>query len=169
MSSVTFYLCQHLIWIKFQQEYFLEFPNVRLCQFMVTTPAITSPLERSYTKFQLVAAKRRNHFISENLEVLYLLAALNHSCLPRATTEHDAEIKKLVWFIDIFRLFLLLCWKQSSRGVLMKMCSERYAVNLQENAHAWQLYRNHTLALVFSWELRRGVEDVTITGEGFLC
>ena len=27
----------------------------------------------------------------------------------------------------------------------MKMCSERYAVNLQENAHAWQSYQNHTL------------------------
>ena len=34
----------------------------------------------------------------------------------------------------------------------MTMCSERYAVNLQENTHAWQLYRNHTLALVFFWE-----------------
>ena len=109
MSGFTFYLCQHLIWIKFQQEYFLEFPNVRFCQIMVTTPANTCPLERSCTKLQLVAAKRRNYFISENREVLYLLAAINHSCLPRGTTEHDAEIKKLVWFIDIFRLFLLLC------------------------------------------------------------
>ena len=34
----------------------------------------------------------------------------------------------------------------------MKMCSERYAVNLQENVDVWQLYRNHTLALVYSWE-----------------
>ena len=34
----------------------------------------------------------------------------------------------------------------------MKMCSERYPVNLQENAHAWQSYQNHTLVLVFSWE-----------------
>ena len=88
---------QHLIWIKFQQEYFLEFPNVvRLCQIMVTTPANTSPLERSYTKLQLVAAKRRNHFTSENLEVLYLLAAINHVCLLHGAIEYDAEIKKLV-------------------------------------------------------------------------
>ena len=34
----------------------------------------------------------------------------------------------------------------------MKMCSERYVVNLKENAHAWQLDPNHTLALVFFWE-----------------
>ena len=63
---------------------------------MVTNPANTSPLERSYTKLQLVAAKRRNHFTSENLEVSYLLAAINHLCLPRGATEDDAEIKKLV-------------------------------------------------------------------------
>ena len=56
----------------------------------------TSPLERSYPKLQLVAAKRRNHFTSENLEVLYLLAAINHLCLPRGATEYDAEIKKLM-------------------------------------------------------------------------
>ena len=85
---------QHLIWIKFQQEYFLEFPNiVRLCQIIVTTPANTSPLERCYKKLQLVAAKRRNHFTSENLEVLYLLAAINHLCLLHRAFEYDAEIK----------------------------------------------------------------------------
>ena len=129
---------QHLIWIKFQHKYFLEFPNiVRLCQIMVTTPANTSPLERSYTKLQLVAAKRRNHFTLENLEVLYLLAAINDGAWSDWI---HCRNKKLVWFIDIFTLFLLLCWKQSSRCVLMKMCSERYAVNLQVNAHAWQVY-----------------------------
>ena len=62
---------------------------------MVTTPTNTPPLERSYTKLQLVAAKRRNHFTSENLEVLYLLAAINHVCVPRGATEYDAEMKKL--------------------------------------------------------------------------
>ena len=86
---------QHLIWIKFQQEYLLEFPNVvRFCQIMVTIPANTSSLERSFTKLQLVAAKRRNHFTLENLEVLYLLVAINHLCLPRGVTKYDAEIKK---------------------------------------------------------------------------
>ena len=63
---------------------------------MVTTPANTSPLERSYAKLQLVAAKRRNHFTSENLEVLYLLAGINHLCLPLGATEYDAEIKTLM-------------------------------------------------------------------------
>ena len=63
---------------------------------VTTTPANTPPLERSYTKLQLVAAKRRNHFTSENLEVLYLLAAINHLCLLHGAIEYDAEIKKLV-------------------------------------------------------------------------
>ena len=63
--------------------------------------------------------------------------------------EYDAEIKKIMWIINIFTLFLLLCWKQSSRGVLMKMCSERYAVAVLKLK---KRYWNHTLALVFSWE-----------------
>ena len=52
-------------WKKQQNEHFTELPNVvRLIQILVATPANTSPLERSYTKLQIVAAKRRNHFTS---------------------------------------------------------------------------------------------------------
>ena len=58
-------------WKKLQNEHFTELPNViRLIQILVATPANTSPLERSYIKLQIVAAKRRNHFTSGNLEVL---------------------------------------------------------------------------------------------------
>ena len=121
---------QHLIWIKFWQEHFLEFPNVvRLYQIMVTNPANTSPLERSYTKLQLVAAKRRNHFTSENLEVLYLLAAINHLCLLRGATEYDAEIKKtrvIHWHIYTVSFVVLEAVLQrcSYENVFWKICSK---------------------------------------------
>ena len=75
---------QHIVWTRLQNEHFMEFPNVvRLCQIMIATSFNTSPLERSYTKLKLVAGKRRNNFFSGNLEVLYLLAAINHLCPPR--------------------------------------------------------------------------------------
>ena len=75
---------QLAVWKKMHSDHFLEFLYfVRLVQVMVSTPANTSPLERSFTKLQLVAAKRRNHFTPTNLETLFLLAAINHLCLPR--------------------------------------------------------------------------------------
>ena len=44
---------QHILWTRFQNEHFIEFPNaISLCQMMITTPANTSPLERSYTELQ---------------------------------------------------------------------------------------------------------------------
>ena len=113
---------QHLIWVKFQQEYFLEFPNVvRLCQIMVTTPASTSPLEKSYTKLQLVAAKRRNHSTSENLEVLYLPAAINHFCLSHGVTEYDAEIKTLYDSLTYLQCFFC-CVGSSPPKVFLWKC-----------------------------------------------
>ena len=70
---------QHIVWTRFPNQHFMEFPNVvRLSQIMIATPANTSPLERSHAKLQLVAPKTRNHFTSENLEVLHLLVAINH-------------------------------------------------------------------------------------------
>ena len=70
--------------------------HLPLCHIMVTTLANMTPLQRSHTELQLVAAKRRNHFTSENLEVLYLLATINQLCLPRAATEYDVEIKNIL-------------------------------------------------------------------------
>ena len=68
-------LDQLSVWQQFVKEHSNEFPNMcQLIQIMVATAANTSPLERSYTKLQMVAFKQRNHFESKNLET-YLLAA----------------------------------------------------------------------------------------------
>ena len=76
--------------------HFSEFPYMcQLVKIMVATAANTSPLERSYTKLQLVAAKRRNHFLSENLETLYLLAALSEEMPVRDAMAYESEIKRL--------------------------------------------------------------------------
>ena len=66
----------------------------QLMQIMVATVANTSPLERSYTKLQMVAAKLRNRFKSENLEK-YLLAALDKELKPRKPSEYVEESKLL--------------------------------------------------------------------------
>ena len=63
---------------------------------MIATPANTCPLERSYTKLQIIPDKRRNNFTSENLEVLYVLAAMNYLCPLREGSEYDHEIKRSV-------------------------------------------------------------------------
>ena len=118
---------QHLIRIKFQHEYFLEFPNiVRLCQIMVTTPANTSPLERSYTKLQLVAAKRRNHFTLENLEVLYLLAAINDGAWSDWIHCRNKKTCVIHWHIYTFSLVVLEAVLQmcSYENVFWKICSK---------------------------------------------
>ena len=87
---------QHNVWKTFVREHSTEFPNMcHLVQIMLGTAANTSPLERSYTKLQMVAAKRRNHFLPENLELLYLLAALNHELPPRSSRQYDAELELL--------------------------------------------------------------------------
>ena len=59
------------VWQQFVKEHSTEFLNMRqLIQIMVATAANTSPSERLYTKLLMVAAKRRNHFESKNLETL---------------------------------------------------------------------------------------------------
>ena len=40
------------------------------------TAGNTSPLERGYTYLEMIASKRRNKLLPENLETLFLLAAL---------------------------------------------------------------------------------------------
>ena len=118
---------QHLIWVKFQHKYFLEFPNVvRLCQIMVTTPANTSLLERSYTKLQLVAAKRRNHFTLENLEVLYLLAAINHGAWSDWIQCRNKKTCVIYWHIYTFSFVVLeaVLHRCSYENVFWKICSK---------------------------------------------
>ena len=82
------------VWQQFVKEHSTEFLNMcQLIQIMIATAANTSPLERWYTKLQMVAAKRRNHFKSKNLETLYLLAALNKELKPRKPSEYVEELK----------------------------------------------------------------------------
>ena len=51
-------LDQLSVWQQFVKEHSTEFPNMcQLIEVMVATGANTSPLERSYTKLQIVAAK----------------------------------------------------------------------------------------------------------------
>ena len=89
-------LDQLSVWQQFVKEHSTEFPNMcQLIQIMVATAANTSPLERSYTKLQMVAAKRRHHFEPKNLEILCLLAALNKELKPRKPTSYAKELKLL--------------------------------------------------------------------------
>ena len=82
------------VWKQFVKEHSTEFPNMcQLIQIMVATAANTSPLERSYTKLQMVPAKRRNHFESKNLGTLYLLAALNKELKLRKPSEYVQDLK----------------------------------------------------------------------------
>ena len=86
---------QLFVWQQFVKEHSTEFRSMcQLMQIMVATVANTSPLERSYTKLQMVAAKRRNHSESKNLET-YLLAALNKELKPRKPSEYVEELKLL--------------------------------------------------------------------------
>jgi hypothetical protein len=89
--------CNQLtVWKDFVKSHFSEFPHMcQLIKVMVATPGNTSPLERSYTKLEIVAAKRRNHFKPENLEVLYLLAALSDELPVRNAQDYNMEIKRL--------------------------------------------------------------------------
>ena len=62
---------------QFTGEHAVDFPY--FCQFLqilLCTPPNTSCVERGYTFLEMVCAKRRCKLRSDNLEVLYLLAAL---------------------------------------------------------------------------------------------
>ena len=84
------------LWQQFFKEHSTEFPNMcQQIQIMLATTANTSPLERSYTKLQIVPAKRRNHFESKNLGTLYLLAALNKELKLRKPSEYVEDLKLL--------------------------------------------------------------------------
>ena len=54
-----------------QYPHFSHFIQILLC-----TLSNTSPVKRGYTYLQMVAAKRRNHLCSENIETLLMLASL---------------------------------------------------------------------------------------------
>ena len=68
---------QLAVWKRFLSAHALDLPNAsQLVQIMISTAPNTSPLERGYTHLQMVASKRRNRLLPENLETLFLLATL---------------------------------------------------------------------------------------------
>ena len=69
------------VWRTFLQNHYMEFPGVgQLIQILIATAENTSPLERGYTNPQMMTSKRRNKMDPENLEILFLLAALKIPC-----------------------------------------------------------------------------------------
>ena len=62
---------------------------------MLATPANTSPLEQSYTRLQIIAAKRKNHLQPKNLEVLNLLATLQDQVKSLDPEKYEKVIKWL--------------------------------------------------------------------------
>ena len=60
---------------------------------MLSTPPNTSPVERGYSKLEMVCDKRRNHLKPINVENLFLLAVLN---VPiKEATDYKEEISYL--------------------------------------------------------------------------
>ena len=59
---------------------------------MLATPAKTSRVERGFSQLQMVATKRRNHLKPENLETLFLLAALKIPVKPADCYEDEIKI-----------------------------------------------------------------------------
>ena len=62
---------------------------------MKSTPANTGPLERSYTKLEILAAKRRNRIDENNLEIQYLLASFKEHIPVKDPKLYANEIKRL--------------------------------------------------------------------------
>jgi hypothetical protein len=83
------------VWQNFLASNFLEYPGLcQLVQIMLCTSGNTSPLERGYTHLEMVAAKRRNRLKPENLEVLFLLAALK--IVPKTADKYSKEVQRLI-------------------------------------------------------------------------
>ena len=87
---------QNTVWENFHQQHYSEFPDV--CEFiliMKSTPANTGPLERSYTKLEIISAKRRNRLDEHNLETQYLLASFKEHIPVKDSLKYTNEIKRL--------------------------------------------------------------------------
>ena len=99
-------------WKSLVKQYFTEFPNLsKLQQAMIATLTNTSPLERSYTWFQNIAAARWNHLQQNHLEVLYLLASLKDQVAqrnmkrPKNSLRNNVFTLLLIFLLDFFKLF----------------------------------------------------------------
>ena len=84
---------QEKVWQQFINCHFIEYPNVcTFIQIMLVSAGNTSPLERGYSKLQMITSKRRNQIDPKNLETLFLLAASN---IPVKTPDNYKEIERL--------------------------------------------------------------------------
>ena len=59
---------------------------------MLAMPANTSPVERGFSQLEMVATKRRNYLKPENLETLFLLAALKISVKSTDSWNNEVDI-----------------------------------------------------------------------------
>ena len=65
------------MWKGFISNEAIQYPSLaQILMIMIATPCNTSDLERGFTFLEMVATKRRNALKPENLEILFLLAAL---------------------------------------------------------------------------------------------
>ena len=89
-----------------QYSHFIQF-----IQTLLRAPPRTSPVERGYTYLQMVAAKRRNHLRSDNIETLFMLVSLK---LPsRKLGEYKEEVILLqgdVKYLEFEAFILKLCF-----------------------------------------------------------
>ena len=82
------------VWKVFIQQNAPEYPLFcQLLQIMISTSPNTSPLERSYTKLQMLTEKRRSRVEPSNLEIRYLISALD---IPlKKPEQYELERSKL--------------------------------------------------------------------------
>ena len=65
------------VWKGFISNEAIQYPSfAQLLMIMIATPCNTSDLGRGFTFLEMVASKRKTALKSENLEILFLLAAL---------------------------------------------------------------------------------------------
>ena len=71
------------------------FPHIcSLLKMLLSCPSNTSPLERSYATLRRICTQERNKLLAENIEVLYLLAALKLN-VKEESEEYGPEIEFL--------------------------------------------------------------------------
>ena len=85
-----------MFWFLSAPDSGIMYPNVfSFIMILLATPSNTSPLERSYSRLEMICAPRRNHISPKHLELLYLLTTLN---LP---VRGSAEYADAVEFLSI--------------------------------------------------------------------
>ena len=85
---------QLAVFKEFISSYSMQYFNVcRLLLILISTPANTSCIECAFIYLEMVCTKRRNHLTPENVETLFLLAALKIA--PKDVGEYGSEIEIL--------------------------------------------------------------------------